>query len=123
MSESIFSIFPDPEPWLALEPEELAGPILEHLNFLPEKEREMLNPHNFSTPQTMTDPFRHNEKKISRALMEAWGWMEREEMMPEYQAPKVIRISSPEGEAESRNRPISKHTVKLTCCLGNSCTQ
>lgn len=81
MSGSVFSIFPDPEPWLTLEPEELAGPILEHLNSLPEKEREMLNPHNFSMPQTMKDSFRDNEKKISRALMEAWSWMEREGMV------------------------------------------
>lgn len=41
----------------------------------------MLNPHNFSAPQTMTDSFRLNEKKISRVLMEAWSWMEREGMV------------------------------------------
>jgi uncharacterized protein (TIGR02391 family) len=81
MSESIFTIFSDPEPWLILEPEELAGPILEYLNSLPEKEREMLNPHNFSMPQIMKDSFRENEKKIIRALMEAWNWIEREGMI------------------------------------------
>jgi uncharacterized protein (TIGR02391 family) len=81
MRESIFSIFPDPEPWLTLEPEELAGFVLEYLNSLPEKEREMLNPHNFAIPQTWKDPFRDKEKEIGRALMEAWGWMEREGMV------------------------------------------
>jgi len=78
MSQSIFSIFPDPEPWLTLEPEELAGFVLEFLNSLPEKEREMLNPHNFSFPQQMGESFRANEKKITRAFMEAWVWLERE---------------------------------------------
>ena len=78
MSKSIFSIFPDPEPWLTLEPEELAGFILEYLNSLPEKDREMLNPHNFSLPQPMGESFRANEKKITQALMEAWVWLERE---------------------------------------------
>lgn len=78
MSGSVFSIFPDPEPWLTLEPEELAGFILGYLNSLPEKEREMLNPHNFSLPQPIGESFRANEKEITRALMEAWVWLERE---------------------------------------------
>jgi uncharacterized protein (TIGR02391 family) len=81
MTGSVFLIFPDPEPWLALEPEELAGPILEYLHSLPEKEREMLNPHNFPIPQTWKDSFRNKEKEISRAFMEAWNWMESQGMV------------------------------------------
>ncbi len=81
MSGSVFSIFPDPEPWLTLEPEELAGTILEYLNSLPEKEREMLNPHNFPIPQAWKDSFRNKEKEISHALMEAWNWMESQGMV------------------------------------------
>lgn len=114
MSKSVFSIFPDTEPWLTLEPEELAGLILEHLNSLPEKEREMLNPHNFSAPQTMKDSFRLNEKKISRALMEAWSWMEREGM--------VARVPGAHGDwffITRRGSQIKKSSNLEAYCKAN----
>lgn len=79
MSETLSSIIPDPEALLALEPEELAGVLLEYFNSLPHSDqRGQLNAHAFSAewgikgyPPTYCDP-------ISQAIMEAWVWLERE---------------------------------------------
>lgn len=78
MSKSIHSIIPDPETLLVLEPEELAGIILEYLNSLSPGESGQLNRYNFSLPNTVKDyPYQYQER-ISQALMEAWVWLERE---------------------------------------------
>ena len=78
MSKFLFSIIPDPETLLALEPEELAGVVLEYLNSLPESESRQLNRYNFSLPHTVQEYPRQYQNKISQALMEAWVWLERE---------------------------------------------
>lgn len=78
MSKSIFSIIPDPETLLALEPEELAGVVLEYLNSLSESERGQLNRYNFSLRHTVKDYPDQYQERITQALMEAWVWLERE---------------------------------------------
>lgn len=78
MSNMIFSIIPDPEALLALEPEELAGVVLEYLNSLPHSESGQLNRYNFSLPHTVNEYPRQYQDRISQALMEAWVWLERE---------------------------------------------
>ena len=82
MTRSLHSMIPDPEDLLLLQPEELAGVLLEHLNSLPERERGELNRYNFSLPgytvAAYPDDYRY---RISCALMEAWVWLEREGMI------------------------------------------
>jgi len=78
MSSTVFSIIPDPEALLALEPEELAGVVLECLNSLSHSERGQLNRYNFSLPHTVEEYPRQYQNRISQALMEAWVWLERE---------------------------------------------
>lgn len=78
MKKSIFSLLQDPETLLALEPEELAGVVLEYLNSLSDIERGELNRHNFSLPHTVRDYPPQYQERISQALMEAWAWLERE---------------------------------------------
>ncbi|HEU4343359.1 MAG TPA: TIGR02391 family protein, partial [Candidatus Binatia bacterium] len=78
MSKSIFSIVPDPEALLALEPEDLAGIVIEYLNSLSEDERGQLNRYNFSLPHTIREYPQEYHKSISRVLMEGWVWLERE---------------------------------------------
>ena len=78
MSSTIFSIIPDPEALLALEPEELAGVVLEYLNSLSHSESGQLNRYNFSLPHTVKEYPRQYQDRISQALMEAWVWLERE---------------------------------------------
>lgn len=78
MAKSIFSMMPDPETLLALEPEELAGVVIEYLNSLRESEQGQLNRYNFSMPHTVQEFPKENQLKIRQALMEAWIWLERE---------------------------------------------
>src|SRR4051794_20496256 len=81
MAHSIFSLIPDPENLLALEPEELAGVVLEYFNSLPDESRSQLNSHNFSLPPTVQDYPPDYRDRIRRALMEAWAWLEREGLL------------------------------------------
>lgn len=74
---SIHSLIPDAQALLALEPEELAGVLLEYLNSLPENAPE-LNRYNFSMPHTVEQYPREYHSQLGRALMEAWVWLERE---------------------------------------------
>lgn len=78
MSKSIFSIIPNPEALLALEPEELAGIVLEYLNSLTRREGSQLNRYNFSLPHTVEEYPKEYQDRISKALMEGWVWLERE---------------------------------------------
>lgn len=75
MSKSIYSIQPDPEILLALEPEEFAGILLEHLNSL---EKNNFNRYNMSLPHNVVSYPGKYQIKLSEALMEAWVWLEKE---------------------------------------------
>lgn len=77
---SIHSLLPDPEALLDLEPEELAGVLLQHLNSLPPSEQRQLHRYNFSLEAARDYPRDHQEN-TSRALMEAWAWLEREGLL------------------------------------------
>jgi len=74
---SVYEIVPDPEVLLALEPEEVAGVVIEYLNGLPGNSGQ-LNRHNFSLPHTVARYPLQYQERISRALMEGWMWLERE---------------------------------------------
>jgi uncharacterized protein (TIGR02391 family) len=78
MSKSIYKILSDPEALLTLEPEELAGVVLEYLNSIDERREGGLNRYNFSLPHTVKEYPSQYQENISRALMEAWVWLERE---------------------------------------------
>lgn len=75
---SIYSIVPDHKALLALEPEEIAGVILEYLNSLPKDSSGSLNRYNFSLPHTVHEYPSQYRANISDALMEGWVWLERE---------------------------------------------
>src|SRR5437588_3428486 len=77
---SIHSLIPDAQTLLALEPEELAGIILQYFNSLPERASE-LNRYNFSLPNTVQEYPREYHDQLGRALMEAWVWLEREGLL------------------------------------------
>ena len=72
MPERLYDFFPDSEALLSLEPEELAGIILEFLNsFGPAYDGQLLNRHNFSLPNTVDGYPREKWQEILRALMES----------------------------------------------------
>src|SRR5262245_50974885 len=75
----MFDLLPDHEVLLSLEPEELAGFVLQYLNSLPPEMSGLLNRYNFSLPGNQLGGYPPQEyKAIGRALMEAWVWLERE---------------------------------------------
>lgn len=78
MSKRIYDIIPDPEALLALEPEEVAGVVLEYLNSVDEKISGDLNRYNFSLPYIVEGYPPQYRDRISCALMEGWVWLERE---------------------------------------------
>jgi len=78
MSKTLYSIIPDPEALLALEPEELAGIVLEVINSTEQLSRGHLNRYNFSLPHNFNEYPQQYQEDISKAVMEAWVWLERE---------------------------------------------
>jgi hypothetical protein len=74
---SIPELLPDVEALLALEPEEVAGVVLQYL--VGEGERSStLNRYNFGLSHTVNGYPSEKQEAASRALMEAWVWLERE---------------------------------------------
>ena len=75
MPKYIDSMLPNPEDLLALEPEELAGFVIEHFNSLAANERDSLHPDNFVNPNSppVNKYPRQYQDRVARALMEAWG--------------------------------------------------
>lgn len=79
MNKTIPSIIPDPEDLLALEPEELAGVVLEYLNSQdPNGGPNRLNRYSFGSTNTVEGYPKQYHDRIKKALMEAWIWLERE---------------------------------------------
>lgn len=83
MSRDIYSILPDAENLLTLEPEELAGVVIEHFNSLPANEQSSIHPDNFvnlnSSPVNRYP--RDYQVRVAKALMEAWEWLVREGLL------------------------------------------
>ncbi len=74
---TIAELVPDPDSLLALEPEELAGVVLQYLASLPTTSGQ-LNRYNFSLPNTLQGYPAGSHERIGEALMESWVWLERE---------------------------------------------
>lgn len=72
---TIYEIIPDPEALQALEPEEVAGIVLEYVNSMPDGK---LNRHNFGLQHTVKEYPQQCWDDLSRVLMEGWMWLERE---------------------------------------------
>lgn len=74
---SIYELIPDHELLLSLEPEELAGVVLEYLHSLPESDSQ-LSFQNFSASHTVAEYPSEHQKEITKALREAWMWLQNE---------------------------------------------
>jgi hypothetical protein len=75
MAKPIFEIIPDPEMLLGLEPEELAGIVLNYLHSLSGTES-MNHLGNFLGSQNVTGYPHQYQDRIKDALTEAWGYLE-----------------------------------------------
>ena len=78
MEKRLYTIIPDPEVLLNLEPEELAGVVLEVLNSVDQSAQGKLNRYNFSLDHNYKEYPQQYWKQIGRAVMEAWVWLEHE---------------------------------------------
>ena len=73
----LYSLVPDAKAVLDLEPEELAGVLMEHLNSLPPSDQ--LNRYNFGLDSHTVEEYPKDQREeLMQALMEAWVWLERE---------------------------------------------
>ena len=63
---SLHSLVPDATALLALEPEELAGVLMEHLNSLPVSEQQSLNRYNFSLNHTVREYPQDQQDELRR---------------------------------------------------------
>lgn len=77
----MYSLIPDAAALLALEPEELAGVLMEYLNGLPANDQNRLNRYNFGLEHTVRDYPAAQRAEISQSLMAAWVWLEREGLL------------------------------------------
>ena len=74
---SIYELIPDHELLLDLAPEELAGVVLEYLHSRPESDSQF-SLRNFSSEDTVAGYPGEHRNDITRALREAWQWLENE---------------------------------------------
>jgi uncharacterized protein (TIGR02391 family) len=77
---TVYSLIPDPEQILALEPEELAGVILEVLSTLPPGTG-LFTLQGFSSRSGPVAEYPSHHEPIMKALTEAWVWLEREGLL------------------------------------------
>jgi len=77
MGMSIYSFTQNPEALLNLEPEMIAGYVLEFLH-LQDAVRKPYSRYNFSLPYTVQAYPPEYREKVGRVLMESWGWLERQ---------------------------------------------
>jgi uncharacterized protein (TIGR02391 family) len=78
MEKSISAMVPDWNDLVDLEPEELAGVLIEYLNSLTPETQQQLNRHNFILTDAIHGYPREHHAAIRLALSEAWAWLERE---------------------------------------------
>lgn len=85
MNTTFYSMIPDPELLLALDPEELAGYILEHLNSLgiqsQNRSEDLLNRQTYIHPTKLADYPQKYHEPVMRVLTEAWQWLIREGLL------------------------------------------
>ena len=78
---SIHSVVQDANALIELEPEELAGVLMEYLNSLSASEQENLNRYNFSLEHSVAEYPQEHHDALRQALMEAWVWLEHEGLL------------------------------------------
>ena len=84
--KTIYSMLPDAGALISLEPEELAGIVLEHIKSHSGLNQGYVNRYNFGIAGNTYSEFPiERQDHVGKALMEAWMWLEREGLI----APKL----------------------------------
>ena len=101
MTMSIHSLVPDAKALLELEPEELAGVLMEYLNSLPASEQQNLNRYNFSLLYTVQEYPQEERAELRQALMEAHPDQDRV-VAPDPREPASAWVAPPRQAAGER---------------------
>lgn len=103
-------LLPDPNALLALEPEELAGALMEHFHSLPQNERSSLNQANFFGTHigSLRKYPRDSQQAVENALREAWAWLVHEGLLVEREHHGSYRISR-RGEKMHKWADVEKY--------------
>lgn len=106
---SFSNLIPNVDALLALEPEELAGLVLQYLSSASSSE---LNSHNFTLQSNVGSYPQARQDEARRALMEAWVWLEREGLLAPrpgdggnwaFITRRGMRVANPENLAAYRH--------------------
>jgi uncharacterized protein (TIGR02391 family) len=77
--KSLAEMIPNPQDLLALEPEEVAGVLLEYINTSGVVQLDRVNRYNITRQEAVVKGYdRQFQDRVRFALMEAWVWLERE---------------------------------------------
>ena len=97
MVKSLSSLVPDPDDLLALDVEEVAGVLLAHFNSYGTEgggggavQHGKIGQYNFFNDLHTNPQYSNRQPEIDRALMEAWGWLQKEGFL--------VRFAEPVGE-------------------------
>ena len=83
MPKSLHSMVPDANVVVAMDPGELAGVLMEHLQELPANEKWTLNRYNFfyEYDRAFAEYPKDVREQVCEAFMEAWAWLESEGLL------------------------------------------
>src|SRR5690348_6718144 len=81
MTRRLEDILPAPEVLLAMEPEELAGFVLEYLNELPKRDGQLHFANLTQGGGPLAGYAGSRFAEVAEAIAEAWMWLEREGMV------------------------------------------
>jgi uncharacterized protein (TIGR02391 family) len=106
--KTLHSLVPDPESFLALEPEELAAVVLESFNSMPNGGSQ-LSRHDFLMDHTVRDYPEKYEERLLNALSAAWGWLVREGLLGEMPGQQGWFFITPRGKEIKTAQDLSAY--------------
>ncbi len=116
--------FPEPETLLTLEPEELAGYLLEFFHSITEtdRQRNVMRYEWLGSPQPVDDYPPKFRDQIAMALMEAWSWLERQGLIarsPHYMVRGSYFITKQGGTLSSPWKNLHFHAAVVEHGVNN----
>lgn len=122
--KTIYSMLPDADALISLEPEELAGIVLEHIKSHSGLSGGYVNRYNFGLAGNTYSEFPFERQgQVGKALMEAWMWLEREVLI----APKLedtgLWSTLPSADSGLMAQWVLKLTAAAQCCPRSFFTQ
>jgi hypothetical protein len=115
----LHSLIPNAEEVLALQPEELAGVVLQWWNSVPDM---TLNKRSWGQSYTVEQYPEQYQRDLLKVLMEAWLWMEHEGLVAPEPADRDERYFITRRGRQIKTPQRSGRSATPICCQSNSCT-